>query len=543
MTAFLPYGIANFGDEIVVPNPWVVGPPRPERIEIVAPRDDWEDRAVALAAGIAGALRGAMAGIEHVGSTAVAGLPAKDVIDLDLIVDDPADEVAYVPALEALGYLLTVREPELSGHRLLRLEEPRVNLHVFGPGSVEVARHVLFRDWLRTNEADRDRYAEAKAAAVTGGAQTVMAYNARKAAVVREIYARAFAARGIPLRDRALAPDDLPPLPTTVGTIKITWRPMTTNDVDILHALTHAAGLIDHPRDLISREVIELSLTGERFVLATDTIIGVASDGTAVAFGEARLGDTWDAEIEVSLDGTVHPEWRGLGIGRALLAWQEARGRQLLAAADVNLPALITTGAREESVSVTELFAAAGFSPVRWWIELGTSLDAEAPTWPIPVGVSLLPYSEEFSEATRGAMNDAFRDHWGSQPTTQREWDDARALSDFAPTLSRVAVTGTRMSDDPYQVIGGVLSEVDEAEWAINGGSFGYVAMVGVVRSWRKRGLASGMIAETLRAYREAGLEQAILDVDSKNPSGALGIYETLGFEPRDRSVTYAKHV
>lgn len=547
MTTSFPPGIADFRDGEPAASPWVDGPPAPEQLAVVAARDDWADRAATLGAQVVGALGGELLGLEHVGSTAVPGLPAKDVIDLDLTVTDPADEASYVPTLSQLGYRLTVREPAFEEHRMLRLDEPRVNLHVYGPGSAEAARHMLFRDWLSEHEADRLLYARAKTEAATGQAQTAMDYNARKAAVVREIYARAFAARGIPIRDRVLAPSALPELPNAAGTSTITWRAMTGDDVDAVHTLTSAAGLVDHPRELISREAIELGFTGDHFSLHTDSVIAVANDGTAVAFGEARLGDTWDEEIEVALDGVVHPDWRGLGIGRALIAWQEARGRQLLAETGVDLPAMLTTGAMEENTAATSLYASAGFMPVRWWIELGRTLADGAHvdgalSGALPDGVTVLPFSAELSDATRVAMNDAFRDHWGSRPTTQREWDDERALPSFAPKLSRVAVTGTGTANDPYEVIGAVLSEVDESEWSLNGGPFGYVATVGVVRAWRGRGLASGLIAETLRAYRQAGLGQALLDVDSNNPSGALGLYEGLGFTPRDRSVTYAKY-
>ena len=131
--------------------------------------------------------------IEHVGSTAVEGLAAKDVIDIDLTVADPRDEAAYVPVLENLGYVHTVREPSFHQHRCLRLANPRANLHVFGPACPETIRHRMFRDWLRTHPDDRALYAEAKRAAIPGGGNT-MDYNARKQKVVREIYDRLFRA-------------------------------------------------------------------------------------------------------------------------------------------------------------------------------------------------------------------------------------------------------------------------------------------------------------------------------------------------------------
>ena len=100
--------------------------------------------------------------LEHVGSTSVPGLVAKPRIDILLVVADPAAEASYAPALEAAGYTLRVREPDWHEHRMFSGPETAVNLHVFGPGSPEIERMLRFRDHLRTNTEDRERYAAAK---------------------------------------------------------------------------------------------------------------------------------------------------------------------------------------------------------------------------------------------------------------------------------------------------------------------------------------------------------------------------------------------
>ncbi len=177
-------------------NPWVHGPPAAEVVDIVAYVPEWPARYRTLAADVAGALGAAVLDIEHVGSTAVEGLAAKDVIDIDLTIADPREEDSYVPALETLGYVLTVREPSFHEHRVLRLASPRANLHVFGPECPESIRLRMFRDWLRTHPEDRALYEDAKRAAVSGGGH-VMDYNDRKQDVVRDIYDRLFRAAGM----------------------------------------------------------------------------------------------------------------------------------------------------------------------------------------------------------------------------------------------------------------------------------------------------------------------------------------------------------
>jgi GrpB-like predicted nucleotidyltransferase (UPF0157 family) len=129
--------------------------------------------------------------IDHVGSTAVPGLPAKDRVDIDLIVADPADEDAYVPRLTAAGYLLRVREPYWYEHRCLWTDGHDVNLHVFGPDCDEHLRHLVFRDWLRTHPDDRDLYARTKRDLATRQWTYIQQYADAKTEVVQEILARA----------------------------------------------------------------------------------------------------------------------------------------------------------------------------------------------------------------------------------------------------------------------------------------------------------------------------------------------------------------
>ena len=181
-------------------NVWVAGAGPEIGIEVIDPDPDWPRQYDGLASRIREALGWRVLQLEHVGSTAVPGLPAKPIIDIDLTVADPGREQDYVPALEAAGFRLRIREPWWHGHRVLRADEPTCNLHVFGFDSPELIKHRIFRDWLRGNPGDRDRYAAIKrqaAADANAAAEDVMQYNARKQQVIREIYYRAFTAAGL----------------------------------------------------------------------------------------------------------------------------------------------------------------------------------------------------------------------------------------------------------------------------------------------------------------------------------------------------------
>ncbi len=134
--------------------------------------------------------------LEHVGSTSVPGLCAKPIIDMLLVLADSSDELSYVPALEAAGYILRIREPEWFEHRVLKGPDSDINLHVFSPGASEIEKMLCFRDRLRANATDRIKYAEVKRRLAKNMWRHVQHYADAKTAIVEEIIARANANQG-----------------------------------------------------------------------------------------------------------------------------------------------------------------------------------------------------------------------------------------------------------------------------------------------------------------------------------------------------------
>ena len=129
--------------------------------------------------------------VEHAGSTAVPGLVAKPIIDIVLAVPDSSNEDDYVPALEAEGYLLRIREPDWYEHRVLKKTDPSINLHVFSADCPEIDRMLAFRNHLRRSEADRQLYERTKRDLAAREWAYVQDYADAKTEVVEEIIARA----------------------------------------------------------------------------------------------------------------------------------------------------------------------------------------------------------------------------------------------------------------------------------------------------------------------------------------------------------------
>jgi GrpB-like predicted nucleotidyltransferase (UPF0157 family) len=176
-----------------------VGEIRPlsEKVLIVDYDPAWPDLFRREAGRVCGVLGRRALQIEHTGSTSVPGLAAKPIIDMLLVVKDSADENAYVSELEGSGYTLRIREPDWHEHRMLKGPDTDINLHVFSSGCPEIERILLFRDWLRGNQADRELYARTKLALALRDWKYVQNYADAKTGVIEEILMRAFTSRRI----------------------------------------------------------------------------------------------------------------------------------------------------------------------------------------------------------------------------------------------------------------------------------------------------------------------------------------------------------
>ena len=172
----------------------LIGGAEQRKIEIVDYDPEWPGKFEAHAEIIAHALGGTGLRIEHIGSPSVPGLAATPIVDILVVVQDSADESAYLPRLEAAGYVLRVREPDWHEHRMLRTPERDVHVHVYSAGCPEIGRYLAFRDRLRGNADDRLRYEQVKRALAAREWSDMDVYANAKTEVVESIIAAARAA-------------------------------------------------------------------------------------------------------------------------------------------------------------------------------------------------------------------------------------------------------------------------------------------------------------------------------------------------------------
>ncbi|WP_439591793.1 GNAT family N-acetyltransferase [Microbacterium sp.] len=319
-----------------------------------------------------------------------------------------------------------------------------------------------------------------------------------------------------------------------------TWRPATDDDVDAITDLAQAADRVDHPSWLTPREDVEETFESSWIDPARDTLLGLDADGRAVALGAVVVHPSREHHLHAYLNGRVHPDFRGRGIGRELLRWEHERTLQALVELDSPLPAAIFVYAEETDTAARHLAERRGLREERWFSTMVRDLALDIPRIEQTMhagdpAIEIVAYDPSRTEAARLARNDAFRDHWGSLETPPERWSQFVEGPFLRPDLSWLAVEGDR-------IVAFALGSVNEEDWAVQGYTSVYIDLIGVTRDRRGRRLAPVVITALLRAARAAGLEKAVLDVDTESPTGANSLYGRLGFEPTERSVALVAH-
>lgn len=327
-----------------------------------------------------------------------------------------------------------------------------------------------------------------------------------------------------PLSERAQAPTEVPVLPENLG---LSWKALTKRDANNFHLLV---SYIEEADDLLYRSTTEEST--DRLLSAGagsegNMVGGFDPEGNLQAFAGVRRAPEDEGSVRVFLDGNVSPEYRRKGIGSALLDWQLARARQLLAESHRCVPGRIVANAEENLPDSVHMLVSRGFRPQRWYFDLRRDLSIEIPTVALEHNLEIVPWSEELDEQCRLAHNDAYEIHWGSEPSSPETWAQDRRY--LIPEWSFLALD---KSSDRAKVVGYLLSGRYEQDWESLGWTEGYIDMLGVRQQWRNRGIATALVSHAMAVYKQDGIEYAAVGVDASAPSKTYGLFSTLSFEP-----------
>jgi mycothiol synthase len=309
-------------------------------------------------------------------------------------------------------------------------------------------------------------------------------------------------------------------------------RPATLADVGAVVALMNLSSqaLLGVNQNTVDEWATEWQAPS--FQLAANARVVVAPDGELA--GYANL---WDAAPHVQFEqfGRVHPHHTGRGIGSYLLAWIEHRAGEILPKAPPSARVTLVDWINGLDLETLRLLRAQGHQHVRSNFRMVIDLDPNTPAMPAkwPTGVSVRAFVPgQDDRATLGVIRAAFRDHWGhvEQPyednlqTWTHRW---RSDPDFDPSLWFLAVAGD-------EVIGTALSRLSMAEDP----SMGWVFSLGVLRAWRRQGIAAALLQHCFVQLQQRGRRRVALGVDADSLTNALHLYEKAGMRS-DPTQTY----
>jgi mycothiol synthase len=274
-----------------------------------------------------------------------------------------------------------------------------------------------------------------------------------------------------------------------------------------------------------------------------DSLLAMKPDGAVVALGWVYMNPDPEDVNKAYLWLEVHPDVRGQGLGAAMLSRLEERGKQRLLEKPESRQCELRIGCPELLRERVALFERFGFQPIRYFFRMRRDLVQPIPDKSLPEGLSLRSYHPDLDRALMKAFNDSFQDHWNFTPVTEVDWGlFFTGRSVFRPDISYLA-----MASDPEsgveQIVGFCLNSVSPQENERQGIREGWINQLGVRRPWRKRGVATALLCLSMAAFKSEDLEYATLGVDAENLTGALQLYERLGFEAVKRYISFVKSV
>ena len=259
-------------------------------------------------------------------------------------------------------------------------------------------------------------------------------------------------------------------------------------------------------------------------------------DHQPIAYGRMWWSKETDGPYTYSSFVFLVPTWRRRGIGAAMLRHQEQRCREI---AQENghtgdEEKVFQGWADEQEVGKIALLVKAGYHAIRVFFEMTRPIETPIPRTSLPKGLEVRPVAKSEYRKIFDAENLAFQDHWGHIPLTEKDFENWQQEPTFDPALWKVAWDGE-------EIAGMVLNFINQDENHEYERKRGYTEDISVQRPWRQRGVAKALIAQSIAMFRDMGMTHTALGVDAENPTGALRLYESMGYRTAKRSAVYRK--
>ena len=316
-----------------------------------------------------------------------------------------------------------------------------------------------------------------------------------------------------------------------------TTRLLTLEDAALVAELYNVRSVADGGQQDMTAERVRIDWERNDFDIQTEAWLVLAPDGRAVGYEEV-MQDASDAPMRI--DGCVHPDHVGRGIGAYMIQQAEA---QALRKADARqcktgVVAEITVAGRDACAQ--HLMDACGYQPARYYWRMQSEMDAPPPLPQWPNGFFVRPFVVGQDEhAMYEIMTDTFADVWGYVPPVFEQWKQGRFEGEtFDPSLWFFAVQQDGADTDASERESSAIIGAITGQPRLDGG---WVRGLGVRRAYRGQGLGLALLHHVFGEFYRRGRHRVGLGVDAQSLTGAHRLYERAGMQVAERFVMYHK--
>lgn len=257
-------------------------------------------------------------------------------------------------------------------------------------------------------------------------------------------------------------------------------------------------------------------------------------NGKLVAYGRIWWENLLEAITLYYPFGFLHPDWRGKGIGNAMFEAAELRAQKIAAGHPKTMPKFLQVEPQDSEKDLISLLERRGYKPARYETHMVRDLGEPFPDAPMPAGLEVRLVQPGDVRPIFDASNEAFRDHWGIRDMSDEEFKMQMESPEFQPEIWKVAWDGDQMAS----VIHNFIDHKENKEYQRKRG---YTEGICTRRPWRKMGLARSLLVQSMQMFKEMGMTETALSVDSENISGAFRLYEGVGYRKVMQQIYYRK--